>query len=819
MLSFAEGILAFLWLLSFPTNRQTYSLFRLTALVILLVISTISAAAFLYVRSQKEPFKFSEQSNHRKGRILLSFLLITVSLLLWTALLFKDQWLSYTSASTYARLVPIVLYGLLLCLQTGIFLLTTGQNKDIVIGEVKSIGKPTLVLWGIFLATWLLVWVSRIGLIHDAVGLNWGPPGTPVTFAQVNLVFVISFLLTFGFLLIKSRLRNVPVLFFSASDMLIFLALWGSAVVLWWNQPMSPTHFTPPPMPPNHEYYPYSDALIFDRASYHLLYGIGFTNQLVRRPLYAGLLAFFHKVAGANYEDTIFLQILLLALIPGLVFLVTSRLSNRFSGLLAGGLIVLREKNAIELSGEIVTSHAKLMMSDMLTLLGIVLFLYVTVKLLFQENRSGWQLAIAGACLGLVALVRTQGLILTLPLLLFIFLSKRPLRLGFKASAFTLLGLVLVLSPWIWRNWNLTGTFVLDDRGEERLLARNYSLTPVALPPPRTGETQEQFSARLKRDIVTFVVEHPTQVLFFISNHFFRNMVTSALYVAPTYSVDSPATTIEHLPFWGEWDGTLTPVSRISIFINLAILAAGISAAGTKNKYAGWFPLIAFLSYSLGNAIVRSSGWRFSLPIDWILLVYYSIGLAYLPSRIKLWFYEDVPHQAGYEKALGVKMSISRTGILALLVLLGASVPIAERLVHIQNYDHLTQDAKVDLSVNEVVSSAEINTFLEQKDAVLISGIALYPLYVRPNSRISIANAPQADKFLYLWLINEGDYQIILPLQNSPTDIPHTAILSVIGCREGNFISALAVIVHEPAKQILIRDPNFSLTCPLPVQP
>ena len=78
----------------------------------------------------------------------------------------------------------------------------------------------------------------------------------------------------------------------------------------------------------------------------------------MRRPLYVGVLALFHRIVGGNYDNTMFLQVLLLALIPGLVFLVTAKLSTRMAGMISGGLIVLREKNSIALSGEIVTSHA-----------------------------------------------------------------------------------------------------------------------------------------------------------------------------------------------------------------------------------------------------------------------------------------------------------------------------------------------------------------------------------------------------------------------------------------------------------------------------
>ena len=178
------------------------------------------------------------------------------------------------------------------------------------------------------------------------------------------------------------------------------------AVLFWSHQTISPSHFSPAPSAPNYEYYPYSDAAIFDRMSYHLLSGVGFSDVLIRRPLYVGLVALFHKVGGVDYEGTVFVQILFLALLPSFVYLLTTKLSNRLAGFTAGGLIVLREMNAIALSGKIVASHAKLIMSDLTATLGIVVFVYACILLFKNTWRDKWLLLIIGASLGLLALVR-----------------------------------------------------------------------------------------------------------------------------------------------------------------------------------------------------------------------------------------------------------------------------------------------------------------------------------------------------------------------------------------------------------------------------
>jgi hypothetical protein len=306
-------------------------------------------------------------------------------------------------------------------------------------------------------------------------------------------------------------------------------------------------------------------------------------------------------------------------------------------------------------------------------------------------------------------------------------------------------------------------------------------------------------------------------VTLFVSNHFFHNMMNSVLPITPNYSDDSPDTLLSRVPFWGDWDGTLSKTNKAFLFINLAIIACGISIAQKELKSAGWLPLVVFLVYSSGNALVRSSGWRFSLPVDWIILTYYCIALAYIPSRLGALLQRNIlPSMISTREHLPQSQpAILMPVVFSLMFFMGASVPIAERLIPTNNFDNLNIDAQETLNQTKTLSTDEINTFLKQDGAILLSGIALYPRYYQPDSRIYMPDTPTNFSYLYFWVINHGDEQIILPLQNAPSNIPHTSKVSLLGCKNENYISAWAVIVYSQPRQILIRDPKSPLVCPL----
>jgi len=807
-LSFLEGLIAFLWLASLPASGGVYSPFRLASLLGILVVS----AGWMYLYFQKD---IADRAIQRlltwKGRLIFAGLSIFISLLALSTAAQRDVWSPYIGDAAFARLTPILVWGSVLSVQIGLILLFAETEYDQFRLSIHPPWKPTVILLACFLIIWAFISVTKIGITSDIVGLSWGPPGTPITFGQALSVFMAGMGLAIFHLLIGARwIRSGWIL-----DALIFLGLWALTAFLWRGQPMIPSHFAPEPMPPNFEYYPNSDAAIFDKSSYELLYGAGFDAQLIRRPVYVGLLAVFHRIAGPSYEGTIFLQILFLAFIPALVYLLAAGLSNRLAGLLAGGLIALREANAIRLSGEIVASHAKLMMSDLATMLGVAVILYISITLLAKRERNSWTLAILGACIGLTILVRAQTLIVLPVVLLFFIVNRKPVKTGLREALIVFLGLALILAPWVWRNWNLTGTFVLDDRGEERLLARNYSTNPTALPLPMENESEREFSARLKKEIFDYAAAHLADVLFFVSNHFFHNLMNGVIYIAPIYSNESPEGLLNRVPYWGTWDGRVAASNSAFLLINLAIVALGAALAGREYKLAGWLPLIIFIVYSGGNALVRSSGWRFSLPVDWIILMYYCLALAYAPSKIGALFYRGAAPGSNPKEESRVKRSYLPPVIFSLLFIAGAAVPLAERMIPTHDFSTPTAQASETLAASQILPRAELDAFLQQDDAVLLSGVALYPRYFRPNSRIHLADAPETFTYLHFWLIGSDDDQIVLPLQNVPGGVPHTTAVSVLGCKTEGYISAWAVIVHSRPGQILIRDPQPPLSCPL----
>ncbi len=812
ILTILGGLSAFAYLASLPGDGQNFSPFRQLSLAVILAV--ICAGVFMFFRfgTAQKAAELTVRVQGLRFGVALSFVLFAAALTAWIAFLYRESVVSLIGEAVYERLAPLMLLGALVCMQAGIVLILPilSEKKD---DGLKSVWKTSLFILGGFVLIAIFISLTGIGFTFDNVGLNWGPAGTPLTFAQVNLTLSIAFLLSFPIYAIGAKIKDNHSRWLLLLDIGVFFALWGLAVLFWSHQTISPSHFSPAPSAPNYEYYPYSDAAIFDRMSYHLLSGVGFSDVLIRRPLYVGLVALFHKVGGVDYEGTVFVQILFLALLPSFVYLLTTKLSNRLAGFMAGGLIVLREMNAIALSGVIVASHAKLIMSDLTATLGIVVFVYACILLFKNTQRDKWLLLIIGASLGLLALVRAQSLVLAPLILLLVLIPRGSKRPQFISAAFILLGLVLVITPWAWRNWNNTGTPALGDPGEKMLMARNYSLSPVEYPQQMSGETTADFSDRLSREILSFMFEHPGNVAFFISNHFMHSLAENAIFLAPVYSADTPQSLVGQNPFWDVWEGSLSGANLFFLICNLAILAFGISLAQKDDRLAGWIPLLVFVTYQAGNALARTSGWRFALPVDWITLIYFCIALSYLPSKISLLF-ETVSSAPAKHRLYG-NTALIYPAVFLFLFFIGVSVPLAERLIPAQNFDTLMDETKNTLIEKNILTPNQLAQFLKQKDAVFISGIALYPRYYKPNGDIYLADMPEDFKYEHFWLINDADTQIVLPREKPPEIFPHASKVSVLGCAHGSHVTAWVVVLHvDTDEQVIFQEPTRTLSCP-----
>jgi len=266
----------------------------------------------------------------------------------------------------FFRLQPIIIWAAGLSFLTFIFLLWSKYGSDIV--NMRPKGKTfyiTMALIGAVFLTWS--WMAKSIIPSERLHSGLNTLGAPIIAPQLLLAWGAGMvMLLFGIISLKLSGKRVQLCLLKQSriDFVTFLILWGTTVFLWQNVPIAPNWFISEPIPPNYEYYPTSDTRVYDLPAQTALIGEGFYSPYVRRPLHAAFLTTFHLFGGQDYETVVFLQVLVLALLPPFIYLLTKSIHNRVSGVIAAVLILLRETNSISIGGNITVSHAKQLMAD-----------------------------------------------------------------------------------------------------------------------------------------------------------------------------------------------------------------------------------------------------------------------------------------------------------------------------------------------------------------------------------------------------------------------------------------------------------------------
>jgi 4-amino-4-deoxy-L-arabinose transferase-like glycosyltransferase len=181
--------------------------------------------------------------------------------------------------------------------------------------------------------------------------------------------------------------------------------------------------------------------------AYQLVTGQGFDLPERRTPLYSLFIAFSIATLGIELQALAFLQHLMGVATAVLAYLLGRQLFNRAVGLVSGLLTAVAAPLLV---------YEQHVMSE--TIFAVTLALAAVAFVWASQSLRWWQLVLAGAAVALACLARpiAQGLLPLGPLALLV--STRSWRQTLRATVLVLVGVGLLLGPWIVRNKLVHGT-------------------------------------------------------------------------------------------------------------------------------------------------------------------------------------------------------------------------------------------------------------------------------------------------------------------------------------------------------------------------
>ncbi len=242
-------------------------------------------------------------------------------------------------------------------------------------------------------------------------------------------------------------------------DPVDFRCLMDHTFLIWQNNPRTISRYVANAYPPNYVNYPYSDAGDYALQAESIQVGNGFAYGFIDKPLHLTFLSFLSLLAGSNFSQTILFQVGFLSIIPGLIYLIASRLTSRPVGLMTGLIALFMQNNNLAIANRIQATNVKMTMSESLT--GMMLMLVCLAVIAWWKKPAGSRAypALAGSLLGLSALVRLNVLVIfpciLVTWLLFFGLKK---RLTWMAALIFSVFCLLSQVPWGIRNQIVLGS-------------------------------------------------------------------------------------------------------------------------------------------------------------------------------------------------------------------------------------------------------------------------------------------------------------------------------------------------------------------------
>jgi len=412
-----------------------------------------------------------------------------------------------------------------------------------------------------------------------------------------------------------------------------------------------------------------------------------------------------------------------------------------------------------------------------------------------------------------------------------------------------LLATIVVLSPWMWRSWQVSGSPIFFAEKMQGIIVDG---SRYVLPPEPTSATPSSNILRsMPRDaLVTNDIEDlQTNFLFvtvtvpikdwisdfkdrafLITNHFFHNIITSVLILPTTPGLyDLRATIYEVYPYWNKldqpWTGDLSALEITGLGINLTLIALGLSVAWRKWQLAGWVPLGIFLAYDVAVALAGTSGGRYIVPIDWFVLLYYAIGLIHLFTWGMRFFGvmpagEDIqPVNRSFSYRQGLLIMLPFFLFVSAMTMIDRTIPL--RYPELSKIEILRRIKQEDFLSQTPYDFQELKDFLLDSGGVAYLGRALYPRFYAPGEgEHEKAYAPRDYPRLVFTLIgNYIDRGVIIKLAQPPIYFPHAVDVIVVGCKDKsnkyrNTIDAIIVVVLDDQEFIYSRLSETPLICP-----
>lgn len=698
---------------------------------------------------------------------------------------------------------------------------------------IRNIKYAAVIFCSIFIVG-LLVAVAKIGI--TPLQAYWGEAEPPIMGYQLILTLFLGGVISILYLILKKNSRFI--LSFQNTDKVLFFVLWIIAAVIWINLPFERSFFLPNPTAPNFDYYPYSDAATYDQFAHSILVGSGFTNQEYSfRPVYVTFLALLQLFAKNNYSLLIHSQMVIFAVQIPFLYLLGKSLHRRMTGFFLALTGIFVESNSILSSSHVQVTNSQLLLTEFPTGLFLLISAVFAIKWLKEHPHASKYFYLMGGIIGLSALIRLHTLLVLLGIFVLSAIQIKDFKVWVRKTSALVVFVFLILFPWAFRNYLILGAFSPNPNRVNLLLESRWNLENDI--PEDTNSNSNYPNLVLHKTRISLEPNNPKssassayiksegeeqQILELILHHYFHNEILSLFILPLSYQMEPIDSYFENtFKFDNQWEGALESSEWILLTMNLVIVSFGIAVAYNQIGIAGLVPLAFQLTYNLSNALVRTSGWRYLKPVNWVIYTYFFIGIVELLILLfsiivrKSIFIIQNNTVAQKPKRMKISPLLLALAFFIISGIISFGPAVVNDRYKQMDRTYSTETFLLD-ELSEVLNPAEIDHVSNNPNTVILVGRGLHPRFYYAYEGIDHVNGVFYDldfSRLEFYLIGKQRNPILLKFNSPPEYFPNGSDVLVLGCKQEKFVEAFAVVLLEPADQITyISNSSIKKICP-----
>ena len=272
---------------------------------------------------------------------------------------------------------------------------------------------------------------------------------------------------------------------------------------------------------------------------------------------------------------------------------------------------------------------------------------------------------------------------------------------------------------------------------------------------------------------------------------------------------------------------SLPNVINLLIFlINSALISLGFAVIFQKNPWAVLSVVGFHFFYSLSSAVVRLSGWRFILPVDWLFYTLYALGfvvcLGWIYRKLAGWdIYAQTPRLADYPVDIQKTSRGTSFYILFgfLFLFIGAAIPLRENLLPLLTPEYTK--SRVCKAVEDQFKSSDYSSltagfseFCMSDGTRTLYGFGIYPRYFKSgegfyNRSYDPWFGEQPYARLVFRIIGTQNGKVYIKSENEMPRFPNGAIVYAVGIDKNKF-EAQVVLIEGKQPELIISSTILS---------